>query len=392
MTVRRSWPILLTLAAINAVEGFDVFLVGKIAPLIAHSYGVPARALAGTFVLHQIGLAIGALGGGRAGDRFGRRRVLAVSVALAGIATATVPACDTLVQLQVIRAITGVFIGAAGATILAVASSLGDKRQTALILSIVLAGYGVGSSAGSLFALTMVDLYGWMIGFGSAGILLFLLAVPAYALVQDTRSHSVVGPDHHIEELPKVAAGQVVRLCLAFFLTMGTISLLAAWLPTYFQDLRGIPVQRFARVGIFYAPAAVVGMIGMGWLAARFDLRSLTPVFAAHAIGLASLALVSFEASLFPAAYFLAIVGQAAGQALLNITVSRLFATASRGTAFGLMAAAGRCGGIVAPSLGALALDFRLSLLVLFVLLALMPLISGILLLHTLNRRNDDRL
>jgi MHS family proline/betaine transporter-like MFS transporter len=80
----------------NALEGYDLGLYGLLAPVLAARYfpaGDPIAALLGVYGGFAAGFAmrpIGAVVLGRIGDRRGRSRVLVLSVALMGLATAAV--------------------------------------------------------------------------------------------------------------------------------------------------------------------------------------------------------------------------------------------------------------------------------------------------------------
>ena len=66
------------------IDGLDIFLVGKIAPAIAHGLGETPAAMTLVFFCQQIGLAIGAFAATPLADRFGRRRMLIFCSAIFG--------------------------------------------------------------------------------------------------------------------------------------------------------------------------------------------------------------------------------------------------------------------------------------------------------------------
>ena len=385
----RSPVITLTLLAlIQVAEGFDIFLVGKVAPLIARSLGVATYSLKWAFVLHHAGLAAGAVLGGLLADRHGAVKVLATSLAGAGLVTLFVPWCSDLLTVTVARGMTGIFLGAAGAVVLASASLVGaDKGQMGV--AIMLAAYSIGSSLGSLYAFVLAEGQGWQMGFIIAALWLLGLA-PAAALLVATWPVRTMRLDAPAP--PSVDRG-LPMICLAFALSMGLVSMLNAWTPTFFQELAGVPVSRFGLVGLLYAPAAVAGVLGTGWIIRWQPLgRIAFAILGGHAAALLALGALRFGSALFSLTYALSIFAQAAGQAVLNVLVARRSTAAQRGKIFGLAAAAGRMGGVVTPWIGAIALDARVPIQTIFALGALVPILVLICLQATLNLDRSSRL
>lgn len=381
---RHGWAYALaTLATLQFAGGFDIWLVGKIAPVLASFYHQPVRALGAVFVAHQLGLAFGAAVGGACADRFGRKPVLLTSAVMAGLATLALPAATTLTWFAILRAVSGAFLGAAGPAVLAFAVGLASVRWRGPAVTTVLACYSLGSAAGSVFTLVMLDRYGWQTAFSAAGWLLVVLALPVLLCLP--ASNEVIA-----REEPQTtglwdsgARGHTLALAACFVFSLGLVSLLSSWMPSFFHDRAHIPVQRFAAVGVLYAPAAVLGMLASGWLSTRFRFaRIVIAMSATQAASVALLGILSFQSASFPFAYFTSIFAQTGGQGLLNIAVARVFRGPVRATAFGVMAAVGRCGGVLTPWLGAWAIDTRLPLGTIFAVAAIIPLVVGVILVR----------
>src|SRR5579872_7388888 len=73
--------------AIGALEGYDIQAVGVSAPAMAPALHMPEAFIGYASSLTMAGLILGAVVGGWAADRFGRKPVLVASAALFGVFT-----------------------------------------------------------------------------------------------------------------------------------------------------------------------------------------------------------------------------------------------------------------------------------------------------------------
>lgn len=381
------------LAAVYFAEGFNIFLVGKIAPAMADALDVRASALAPVFFAQQAGLAAGAMIGGAVADRLGRQPVLILLLVLAAMATFASPFASDIATMALVRGLCGLVLGGGGPIVLALVVQAAPPHSRNAALTGVLAGYSLGAAFGSLAVWAVLDRYGWepTFGLGAAMLLIGALAVaivvrPAPAVAGAART-----------PLATLVRGSLrwttVVLGLCFLLSMGVVALVAGWTPTYFHDLALVRLADFSVVGALAGPAAIVGMLGTGWLASRVGPRRLTlSIFGTHAVALAGLGVVAFVHPGFGLVFFTAMTAQSAGQGLLNITIAERYPEALRATAFGAAAGAGRLGGLASLWLGAFALDLNLPLSSIFGGAAVITLVVGGLILAISNRGEAVRL
>src|SRR5947199_9197352 len=107
------WLIFALCFVIVLLDGFDTAAIGYIAPSLITEWGVGKPALAPVLSAALFGLAAGALCAGPLADRFGRKRVLVVSVLLFGVASLLSAHSQTLEHLTALRFLTGIGLGAA---------------------------------------------------------------------------------------------------------------------------------------------------------------------------------------------------------------------------------------------------------------------------------------
>lgn len=375
-------PLLPLAVAAMFVVGFDIFLVGKIAPVIARHFRVDIVAMTPVFVTAQIGLAIGAVGGGTLSDRFGRVWVLRNAALGFSILTIAAPFSPTLSVFAAVRGLAGLFLGATGPALLAYISATGGETKQSRRIGFTLAGQSAGAASGAFVALWLVESIGWESGFVLCGVAGLLLAA-TFRYVEEsnlyqarskiaTQSASIWGPQHWIATI-------VIGCC--FFVSLANLSMLNAWLASLFHDRIGISVADFAAVSIFAVIGNLAGMALSGVITDHYPASKLAPpIFAGHAVALVVIGLLPFGGLAFGVTLIGAAFFQSAGQGLINILIAKAYPKALHGSGFGFAASLGRVGGIFGPAIGGGLLASSLSVREIMLASAIAPLLVAILL------------
>lgn len=412
---RTQLAVLLVCGLVCFIDGFDIFMVGKIAPAIAADFGEPSEAMAFLFVCQQIGLAAGAFLISPLADRFGRRRMLIWACAAFGLITLFSIYAQTLTQLALLRGLAGVFMAAGLPIALALISEMTPRRRRSIFVAIALAGYSSGNAASGAIAAWLLDIYGWQSGFLIGGLVplicipLLLFFVPESIKYQAEKNPShpaipgtirrmdpsveLTGDEDFVlgdgAAKPKPArlvdifvdgrgwmTGLIWAACI---LSMTNIALLASWLPTFFQEMAGIPIQRFAISAMIAYLGGLAGMLSIGWLMDRFTPTRLIGIYYIGLAGaLIAMAWVPFEAALFIGVLLFWNFVQTGGQGGLNTMITQVYPPRMRSTALGWAGGAGRVGGVIAPFFGGFALEQGFSLQLTLGLASLGPLIVAV--------------
>lgn len=413
---QTQWAVLIVCTLICFIDGFDIFMIGKIAPAIAADFGRTPADMADVFFWQQIGLAAGAFLVSPLADRFGRRRMLAWACLLFGAITFVSIYSETLQQLAWARGLAGLFMAAGMPMALALISEMTPRRRRPMFVAIALAGYSTGNAASGAVAAWLLDIYGWESGFIIGGVVPVLCIPLLYLLVPESvkyltekhgRGHAIArtvkrmdpavllsGDEDFVlgtaEAKPQKARltdifmdgrGWITALIWgACILSMTNIALLAQWLPTFFQEMAGVPIADFAISAMIAYLGGLAGMLSIGWLMGRFAATRLIPLYyLVLAASLVAMAYIPFEAALFIVAMITSNFVQTGGQGGLNTLITQIYPPRMRSTALGWAGGAGRVGGVIAPWFGAFVLTSQFTLAQTLSLIAIGPVLVAVL-------------
>lgn len=393
------------------IDGLDVFMVGKIAPAIARGFGEQPAAMWLVILCQQIGLAIGAFAATPLADRYGRKRMLIVCSMIFGVLTLATVFATSLEQVAILRGFSGIFLSGGLPMAVSLVAESTPRRRRGTFIAISFAAYSFGSAAGGAIAAWLIDDYGWQSGFWVGG-LLPLLSIPLMIFLlpeslqftvsrnpQDPRIPAMlrrIQRDVVLDGTEEFTAGDGSRnlakarltdifrdgrartttlIWLACVCSMGTTALLAAWLPTFFQEMAGIPIQRFAIYAMIGFSGGLVGTLVMGWLMDKLKPSRVIPAFyLGLAAALVGLGFVSFEATPFIVIMIAMSLFQVGGQTGLNTLMTQIYPASMRSTGIGWAGGAGRIGGIILPLFGGFAVAQHFSLQATMTIVALLPL------------------
>lgn len=146
---------------LNALDGFDVLAISFASPGIASEWGIDRAALGLVLSMELIGMAVGSVALGNLADRIGRRpTVLACLVIMAGgMAMATT--ASSVVNLSIIRLVTGLGIGGMLACTNALVAEFSNDRHRNLAVAIMAAGYPMGAIVGGSIATGLLATGHW---------------------------------------------------------------------------------------------------------------------------------------------------------------------------------------------------------------------------------------
>jgi AAHS family 3-hydroxyphenylpropionic acid transporter len=346
--------VVLLCALVAILEGFDLQVIGVAAPAIAADLHIASAQTGFAFSASLVGLALGAIVGGRLADRLGRKPVLLGAVACFAVFTLATALADSFGVLVALRFLTGLGLGGSMPNIIAIVSEAVSRRR----VTFAVAAMACGLSAGGVVVAQLARILGpdssWHVLFAIGGTLPLLL-LPLLALglretcpVRDRTNASRPGIGAALFDGRQ--APITLALWVVFALTLLQLSLLLNWLPSL------VIAKGFARTDGYLAATVfnlggIVGSLVIGWLCDRFGARGpMLGVFAVMAVsfwaiaGAGTLGLILWASGV---AGF-AVLG---AQFVLYGLSPRLYPDATRGTGVGAAVAVGRVGAIVGPML-----------------------------------------
>lgn len=249
-----------------SLDAFDFFLMVFVIKDVAHEFGVQHEAVAWAVTLTLAFRALGAFIFGRLADRFGRRPILMLDIALysvLGFATAFAP---NLVVFLVIRALFGVAMGGEWGIGASLTMETIKPEARGFVSGLLQSGYPTGYFIASLSYALFYSAIGWrglfMIGLAPALLILYIRRnVPESPGWK--RQHTGSGTMVMVLKRDWKLALYAIALMTAFnFFSHGTQDLY----PTFLQVQHKFAPHTVGIVAILYNIGAILGGLTFGSL------------------------------------------------------------------------------------------------------------------------------
>jgi len=143
------------------LQGVDTFGISYVAPLLGADFGIAPAQIGMVFAASVVASLVGAIGIAPLSDRFGRRRVLLVSVLLTGAPSLFIPLTREMPALLLLRVIVGFGFGAALPVSLALVSDYAPARYRSRLVTLTTTSVVVGMGLSGIAASVMVPRLGW---------------------------------------------------------------------------------------------------------------------------------------------------------------------------------------------------------------------------------------
>lgn len=405
------WWVMIMCFLVIAADGFDTVAVGYVGPALAAKWGVSKLALGPLFSAALIGLAIGALVAGPMGDRYGRKRILIGSVFFFGVCTLASALASSLVELTVLRVLTGLGLGAAMPNAVTLLSEYSPEKHRSLLVNIMFCGFTLGASAGGFAAAWLIPSFGWESIFIVGGAVPIALALLLLTVPESTRFMVLSGrPKQEITRvLQKInrsfqepAEGYAISrrekaegkaplavlfsrdykvgsylLWLTYFMGLVVYYLLTSWMPTLMRE-SGFTLKQAAMMTALLSLGAGVGPIICGWLMDKLNsYRVVGLSFVVSAGFVIATGRSLGDVDLLPYLIFATGVFLAGALTSMPVLASSFYPTRARASGVAWMLGIGRFGGVIGALAGGPLLSAGYSIGHILALLAIPACIAG---------------
>jgi len=378
---RRSVPIVCFLIAM--IDGYDTLMLSFIAPLISKEWGLERGAFGAIFSSGYAGAMIGAVFVGAAADRFGRKKMLLLSMLVSGVFTMLCATANDTTQLMLWRFIAGIGLGGAIPSISALTADHSDPDRRSATVTRMFLGFPIGAVAGGAVTAGVMLVIGWRGVFVGGGILALVLLPLAYALVSEGQRSNGAKDAHARRPLAElVAEGRglgTVLICMSTFLILLVSYFLISWTPTVLT-LHGMTAQRAAVAGVALNLGGVLGALAMSVLITRRG--PFIPIAICLGIGGLLIALlgqnVLGEGNVALVLVFIVGAFVIGGQMNFPALCVHFYPASVRATGVGLAMGVGRLGSIVGPLIGGFLVAAQLGWERLFLLAAVPAVLAAL--------------
>ncbi|WKD58833.1 MFS transporter [Corynebacterium caspium] len=169
------WFIIGLAAVLNSLDGFDLVAMAFTAHAVSAEFGLTSLELGWLFSAALLGMGIGSVACGPAADRWGRKRLIIVSLLVDLLGLSATAYADSYFELLLFRLFTGIGVGGILACITVVTSEFSSLRYRGLAMSIYASGYGIGAAICGLVSAEIIPTWGWRAVYGIGALLTVLV-------------------------------------------------------------------------------------------------------------------------------------------------------------------------------------------------------------------------
>jgi AAHS family 4-hydroxybenzoate transporter-like MFS transporter len=367
------------------VDGYDIFIVSFLVPLISAELNLTHMSVGQIFAAGLTGSMLGGMILGPAADRYGRRPVLTLSLAVAGVATILCSTVSSFGALAAYRLVAGFALGGVLAAVIPLVAEhfSKEKRNTAVTLMFV--GFPCGAVVGGALTSMLIQ-HGWRTLFVGAGMLTLAVVPTAYLLKEslaDTHSRGIEGarPGRISSIRALFTEGRLratICMMLGVFCMLLVSYLLNSWTPMIAVK-SGMAPASAALCGVFLNLGGIVGALGSMVVVRKYGLfRPVAVMIVLGAVAIALLGqLTQTSTMLFAGLFVVGLLAIGGNQNAPAMAVD-VYPQRMRATGTGWQFAVGRLGAIAGPLIGGQLLTWQVGSETLFIIVAIPTLLAAV--------------
>jgi benzoate transport len=376
---------------LNMLDGYDVLVMAFTASDVAREWKLSGAGLGVLLSAGLFGMAGGSLFVAPWADRFGRRAITLLCLAVITLGMLLSAAAQAPAQLTALRVLTGLGIGGILASLNVITAEYSPARWRSTAISLQVTGYPIGATVGGSVAALLIARYGWRSAFLFGAVCSALMIPVVVKSLPESLDFLIARRPHGalarlnallrrmghapVEELPeppaqeravanpvsRLLAGDYVSSTLpiwgAFFLLMFSFYFITSWTPRLLVAA-GLSTTQGITGGVLLNLGGIAGGSLFGYLATWQPLKRLAGAYlVATAAGMLLFGLFAADLrAAFPIALAIGVFlfGSMVG---LYAAAPLLYPAAIRATGMGWAIGIGRIGAILAPLSAGLLVD-----------------------------------
>jgi AAHS family 4-hydroxybenzoate transporter-like MFS transporter len=366
------------------LDGYHIQSLALVVPLLAKTWSLQTSVFKWVLASALVGIAVGSAFIASMGDRFGRRKVLIVSMVIVGVSSIGTGYAAGITDLVIWRFLTGLGLGASIPNSTALTSDYVPSKRRAALVTLMFSGVSIGALTAGMAGPDIVKTFGWRGMFTLAGVLplvmslLLATSIPESIklllarapddpripkilakLAPDVDARTVYARQQEVQRqsalelLNRTYRKGTLLLWFVFFFNMFSLYLLVNWLPTL------LSAQGWSSSRAMYGTVMIQagGVMGGLILSRQVDKgKTVVSTVTAFLITAVAFGLFAFLPSSGASWWILLLVvgsGISGGQFVLNALGATYYPPVIRSTGVGWVFSIGRIGAIISPFVGA---------------------------------------
>ena len=420
LPVGRFHMILLLLTGLPVLfAGYSTQAIALAIPSVLKEWGLSSLQ-AGTLISWGFaGFMLGSISFGAVSDRFGRKKILIITLALCSVSTGLSYYASGFAILCLLRFCSGLGAGGTFPLAIALVSEFAPSRLRARLLTIVAGSYTLGWAVAAFVSMLLIPAFGWRIIFAVSA--LSLICLPFMGVYLPESIHFLFGKTHYstrffmrgsadsaidisreVRKISSIAgvalptgpaaripivsstpargglsslfgpgfARMTILLSLTYLFSAVVLYGISSWLPTLMVK-SGFSLAKSFSYSMVQAIGSCVGGVFLGYLLDIFGRKyGLALTYFLGAVSIILFSVVTSQTSLYLAGAATGVFVLAAPTALL-VVCGETFPTNIRSTGVGLVQAMSRIGSILGPIIGGALQFLDFSLRQFFIIFAL---------------------
>jgi AAHS family 4-hydroxybenzoate transporter-like MFS transporter len=379
-------------AMVLFLDGYDLTVIAFMAPELVKEFGFTNASLGFVFSAGLVGMALGGPLGGWVGDRYGRRLPIVSSCLVFGCATLAMLLASSVAQLAACRFVTGVGLGVALGTAVAITADFAPRRMRSRVLALVSTCVPFGTILPGVLTATLVPSHGWRLLVIVGGGLPVLLAIVLLWRMPESLKYQAMRPELRArlaavlerlgselrwipgapgsgeERARSVSPARLfgdglapitLSIWLLFFVNAMALYLVISWLPLVLQSL-GMSIQEAGQTTAMFSMAGLVGGLVVATLIARVGVALLPAMFMLAIPLLLMFATMDLSRAAIVVCVLIPGISFGALQVGCFTVTGMLYPTSVRVTGAGWAVSVGRIGAIFGPIVGSAVFSLQL--------------------------------